>query len=232
MRLEAGAASGLWRPHLTDYLGLRPACFSQIAQGPTGTATHTGLHQRTYREAQDQNTKGPDSTTSEQIPACSTNGRSKNFFPNLLFLSFLLLYSFFIFNFFPHFLVFLFLFYILIYSVLLLFKIISFFFSSLILRLFLFSSFFLSYSFFVFFSPLILLVSCLFVYFFLFFFSPFCCYCCFILFFMLFSVQSCFAFICSVSTCIQLARPASLRTKATHKQDNSNQGPNKTGGPT
>lgn len=136
MRLEAGPTSGLWRPHLRDYLGLRPACFSQVAQGPTGTATHTGLHQRTYREAQDQNTKGPDSTTSEQIPACSTNGRSKDFFPHLLFLSFLLLYSFF--NFFPHFLVFLFLFYILIYSVLLLFKVISFFFSSLILRLFLF----------------------------------------------------------------------------------------------
>lgn len=151
MRLEAGPASGLWRPHLTDYLGLRPACFSQIAQGPTGTATHTGLHQRTYREAQDQNTKGPDSTTSEQIPACSTNGRSKDFFPHLLFLSFLLLYSFFIFNFFPHFLVFLFLFYILIYSVLLLFKIISFFFFNLkaISFLFLFSFIFLFLFFFL-----------------------------------------------------------------------------------
>lgn len=94
----------VWDPRQTQPLrysvpteGLVGLClpgFSQVAKDQAETVTHICLYQRNSWVAQDQYTKWPDSTISEQNPACSTHSRSKGiFFLSLLF-SFISLVSF------------------------------------------------------------------------------------------------------------------------------------------
>lgn len=64
-RPKADSASELKRPTSRTIWASVPLGFSKVVQGQVGTVTHIYLNQKTSQETQDQNTRGPDSTTSE-----------------------------------------------------------------------------------------------------------------------------------------------------------------------